>query len=416
MRSGRACLNWGTLVLLATLVARTETTASGDGQTITRPIDISAVSPGGPASNDVEDLPIPPAGPRSAPICSNSGDLTDPFLVTRAAAGCLHRDVSDVQTTLGLLGLGFSCRASGLYAVADDFVVPAGQIWTIDQIVLYLYQQDVSTPSITTVGLRLQTSSPLGETIPALTSCVPAAGWTNVQKNQDIDNPTIDCTRRIQECVVTLALPYAASAGTHYLIWQASGTGTSGPWVPPVVVPGATSKAGANAMQAWSGSSGRFVAIVDSGSSGAPQDLVFVLCGSITGAALPGDMNCDGVVDYADINPFVAALQSQTMYTARYPNCRWLNADVNRNGQVNYADIGAFVRLLGAPPMPLPGDLNCDGTVDYADIGPFVLALGNPAAYEARHPDCNYFNADTNGDGSVDYADINPFVRLLSGS
>jgi hypothetical protein len=60
----------------------------------------------------------------------------------------------------------------------------------------------------------------------------------------------------------------------------------------------------------------------------------------------PGDLNCDGVISYADINPFVLALSGQAGYEARYPNCHWMNADVNSDGVVSYADINPFVRLL----------------------------------------------------------------------
>ncbi len=60
----------------------------------------------------------------------------------------------------------------------------------------------------------------------------------------------------------------------------------------------------------------------------------------------PGDLNCDGVVNFDDIDPFVVALTGQAAYEAEYPGCRWLNADCNNDGQVNFNDIDAFVNLL----------------------------------------------------------------------
>jgi hypothetical protein len=59
-----------------------------------------------------------------------------------------------------------------------------------------------------------------------------------------------------------------------------------------------------------------------------------------------GDMNCDGAVTFADINPFVLALSGQHSYLTRYPDCNWLYADINGDGVVSYADINPFVRLL----------------------------------------------------------------------
>ena len=73
------------------------------------------------------------------------------------------------------------------------------------------------------------------------------------------------------------------------------------------------------------------------------QHLVRVLVSS----NVVGDMNCDGVVNFNDINPFVLALTGQAAYNVQYPNCNWLNADCNADGSVNFADIDPFVALLG---------------------------------------------------------------------
>ena len=59
-----------------------------------------------------------------------------------------------------------------------------------------------------------------------------------------------------------------------------------------------------------------------------------------------GDMNCDGAVDFADINPFVDALIDPGQYAADYPGCDINNADVSGNGSVGFDDINAFVDLL----------------------------------------------------------------------
>ena len=60
----------------------------------------------------------------------------------------------------------------------------------------------------------------------------------------------------------------------------------------------------------------------------------------------PGDMNCDGTVNFADINPFVLALTGQGPYQAAFPHCRWVLADCNQDASVNFADINPFVALL----------------------------------------------------------------------
>jgi len=61
----------------------------------------------------------------------------------------------------------------------------------------------------------------------------------------------------------------------------------------------------------------------------------------------PGDLDCDGDVDFDDINPFVLALNGEAAYYAVFPDCDWLNADCDEDGDVDFDDINPFVALLG---------------------------------------------------------------------
>jgi hypothetical protein len=68
---------------------------------------------------------------------------------------------------------------------------------------------------------------------------------------------------------------------------------------------------------------------------------------------LVGDVNCDGAVNFGDINPFVLALNDPAAYQAAYPDCPLANRDINGDGSFNFADINPFVLLLsGGPPRP----------------------------------------------------------------
>jgi hypothetical protein len=60
----------------------------------------------------------------------------------------------------------------------------------------------------------------------------------------------------------------------------------------------------------------------------------------------PGDLNCDGSVNFDDINPFVLALTGAGGYYAAYPDCAYENADCNGDGAVDFDDINPFVALL----------------------------------------------------------------------
>jgi hypothetical protein len=58
------------------------------------------------------------------------------------------------------------------------------------------------------------------------------------------------------------------------------------------------------------------------------------------------DLNCDGVVNFDDINPFVLALTNPTGYQNQYPNCNIAHGDANRDGVVDFDDIDAFIAIL----------------------------------------------------------------------
>ncbi len=59
---------------------------------------------------------------------------------------------------------------------------------------------------------------------------------------------------------------------------------------------------------------------------------------------LRGDVNCDGVVDFFDIDPFLLALFDPPAYAAAYPGCD--NGDVNGDGGVDFFDIDPFLTCL----------------------------------------------------------------------
>jgi len=76
-------------------------------------------------------------------------------------------------------------------------------------------------------------------------------------------------------------------------------------------------------------------------------DYALVIRGVVRG--LKGDVNCDGQVNFLDINPFVLLLTNPAAWQAQYPNCPMSNGDINGDGLVNFADINPFVALLTGP-------------------------------------------------------------------
>ncbi|MBP7745556.1 MAG: hypothetical protein KA383_05445 [Phycisphaerae bacterium] len=65
---------------------------------------------------------------------------------------------------------------------------------------------------------------------------------------------------------------------------------------------------------------------------------------------LRGDSNCDGEVNFRDINPFVLALTNWWQYIADFPDCPHSNCDINEDGSVGFQDINPFVNLLTSQP------------------------------------------------------------------
>jgi len=71
---------------------------------------------------------------------------------------------------------------------------------------------------------------------------------------------------------------------------------------------------------------------------------------SFTVAYPRGDLNCDGVVNFSDINPFVLYLSNFPVWQTTYAGCPAVNGDIDGNGVYpSFGDINPFVTLLSNP-------------------------------------------------------------------
>ena len=67
----------------------------------------------------------------------------------------------------------------------------------------------------------------------------------------------------------------------------------------------------------------------------------------IPGEIVLGDLNCDGAVSFADINPFVQYLSDFAQWQTTYPGCPATNGDINGDGTYpSFADINPFVDCI----------------------------------------------------------------------
>ncbi len=80
------------------------------------------------------------------------------------------------------------------------------------------------------------------------------------------------------------------------------------------------------------------------------QDSTGILTGASVRVVGPrfntGDVNCDGSVDFNDINAFVAALVGPSAYASQFPDCFYELGDADCDDLVNFNDINAFVECL----------------------------------------------------------------------
>jgi hypothetical protein len=74
-------------------------------------------------------------------------------------------------------------------------------------------------------------------------------------------------------------------------------------------------------------------------------DCLYGMCDPCPDQAL-GDANCDGAVDFADIQPFILALTQPALWQARSGCERTCVADMNMDGVVDTGDIDTFTAVL----------------------------------------------------------------------
>jgi hypothetical protein len=96
-------------------------------------------------------------------------------------------------------------------------------------------------------------------------------------------------------------------------------------------------------LTAFYGTAGQFTSVTGPGRYTASYPGTEVIVTVLNG---PGDLNCDGAVDFDDINPFVLALSDPAGYAQQYPNCDILTGDCDADGDVDFDDINPFVALL----------------------------------------------------------------------
>jgi hypothetical protein len=205
-------------------------------------------------------------------------------IVTHPGAGYNGNDASALQSALGMGILGFSNSTATGFKLADDFTIPPGNGWVIDNITFYAYQAGTygDPPASTITGLYLQIwdgspNDPASSILfgDLVTNRLIDTYWTNIYRV--LDTGLTNSERPIMAAVADVNI--SLQSGTYWMVWASEGSLASGPFSPPITILGQTTTG--NALQ-YSPSSSSWGPVNDS-VSGTPQGMPFVIEGSLGG-------------------------------------------------------------------------------------------------------------------------------------
>ena len=205
-------------------------------------------------------------------------------IVTHPGAGYNGNDASALQSALGMGILGFSNSTATGFKLAEDFTIPPGNGWAIDNITFYAYQAGTygDPPASTITGLYLQIwdgspNDPASSILfgDLVTNRLIDTYWTNIYRV--LDTGLTNSERPIMAAVADVNI--SLQSGTYWMVWASEGSLASGPFSPPITILGQTTTG--NALQ-YSPSSSSWGPVNDS-VSGTPQGMPFVIEGSLGG-------------------------------------------------------------------------------------------------------------------------------------
>ncbi|MFN7962156.1 MAG: hypothetical protein U0002_12885 [Thermoanaerobaculia bacterium] len=151
-------------------------------------------------------------------------------------------DESVVQTsTLNMTTLGYGHQFALEARLTDDFEVPPGALWRIDRVTFFGYQTGSTLDStFTALNLRIWEGPPTGShsrvvfgdtTSNRLLSTV----WTGIYRVRE-DTSGVETDRPVMANQASVGV--VLEPGHYWVDFQADGTLNSGPWCPPITLPG----------------------------------------------------------------------------------------------------------------------------------------------------------------------------------
>ncbi len=186
-------------------------------------------------------------------------------------------ELSILQDNLGMDSYGFGVQKGSTNSIADDFTLT--EDFDISKLDFFIYQTGETTTSITAVYVQIWDGDP---------SAGGSVVWGNLSANvmddvvltnmrRVLDSDRSNQSRKIQR-VTAATSGLSLTAGTYYVQATFEGTGTSGPWMPPITVIGEVFTG--DALQ-FTGTANDWQALVDAG-TGDPQGMPFEIYGVLS--------------------------------------------------------------------------------------------------------------------------------------
>ncbi|HEY0426784.1 MAG TPA: VCBS repeat-containing protein [Pyrinomonadaceae bacterium] len=380
------------------------------------------------------------ANPTAAPaaiIYDNGGFATGATSKSGVAApaGSQWSEISTENgTNFSNTTLGIGCQTIGTTTgnrCADDFVVPAGQTWTINNVIVFGYQTNSTTNPFIGANLRIWNGRPgdAGSTIVFGDTTTNRIGSVTDTSTYRVGNTlggaggvtaaTTNTARKIWQIPITVSPGLALTSGVYWIDFSLD-AGANGNFSPPKTIVGARSLPDWN-MRQFISTTATWADVVDIGepavTTGTQPDVVpnvilefpFKLDGSVSGATFAPaarklDFDGDGRTDFAIARSADAVS----------PTTWWIQ---NSSGTQIVYPLGTGVGFASGD-KATPADWDGDGKTDIAvwrsgpalTAGFYILQSNNTIRFEqfGQTGDDPSIVADYDGDGKADPAVYRP--------
>jgi hypothetical protein len=269
----------GTLALGFVMTAVPSPQAFGADNPAVETADAPAVAVVGEATG-----PVRIWQPDGAVLFDNGSLITHPGVCSAGASA------SRLQSALGLNIFGFTASTATAFRIADNFTVPPGGGWQINQITFFGYQTgSTTTPTFNTARVQIWNGPPnaggvviFGDTT---TNRFASAAFSNTYR--DLDTATCPAAQTRPIMAVTANVATTLPPGNYWVDFALGGTLASGPFIPPTSIlgqlDGCPGPALCNGLQ-FDGAN--WVNMIDTGAAQTQQDVKFIVEGTALGSSV----------------------------------------------------------------------------------------------------------------------------------